>query len=199
MEKSELNKIRIRKITKVAILSALAGILMIFETVLPLMPPFLKIDLSDIPALVGAFALGPINGIIIEFIKNLIHLPFTSTLGVGEVANFVIGSFFIGTAGLIYKYKKTKGGAVLGMLFGTIAMTIASTVANYFVMLPFYAALFHMKMDDIVAMSAAVNSMVKDVKTLIVFAFVPFNIFKGLVISLLTALLYKRISLLLHK
>lgn len=201
MEKSELNKSRVRKMTKVAMLSALATILMLppLEMLLPFMPPFLKMDFSDLPALVGAFALGPVSGIIIELFKNLIHLTMTQSFGVGELANFVVGTVFVATAGYIYKFKRTKGRAILGMLFGTLAMTIASVIMNYFVMLPFYATLFGMSMNDIVAMTTKVNGLVNDVKTLIVFVFVPFNLFKGLVVSLITALFYKRISPLLHR
>ncbi|MDP4091847.1 MAG: ECF transporter S component [Bacillota bacterium] len=192
------NRIKTSQITKIAILSALAGIIMYFETTLPFMPPFLKIDLSEIPALIGSFALGPISGIFIELIKNLIHLPATQTFCVGELANFIMGSFFVATAGYIYKYKKTRSGAVIAMIFGTLSMTVAASLANYFFLIDFYAKLYHISMKDLVDMSTKVNGLVKDLKSLIVFAFIPFNIFKGLVVSLITALIYKHVSPILH-
>lgn len=193
------NRTKIELIAKVAVLSALAGLFMYIEFPLPFMPPFLKLDISDIPALIGSFALGPVAGITIELIKNLIHLPVTSSLGVGELANFVVGSFFVATAGYIYRFRKSKGGAVAGMAAGTLVMTAVASIINYFVMLPFYAALFHISLNDIVVMSSKLNGLVSDMRSLIVFAFVPFNIFKGIVISLVTALLYKRVSHLLHR
>jgi len=187
-----------RKLTSLAILSALAVIFMFFETALPFMPPFLKLDISEIPVLLGAFAFGPGSAVIIELIKNLIHLPFTQTAGVGELANFLAGSIFTATAGAIYHFYKNKKGAVAAMAAGTITMTVFSSLFNYYFMLDFYSRFYGMPMDTIVAMSAAVNVYVKDVKTLIVFAFVPFNLFKGLVVSVLTAVIYKRVSPLLH-
>lgn len=187
-----------RKLTSLAILSALAVIFMFLETSLPFMPPFLKLDISEIPVLLGAFAFGPGSAIIIELIKNLIHLPFTQTAGVGELANFLAGSFFTGTAGIVYHFNKNKKGAIGAMAVGTIVMTIFSSLFNYFFMLDFYSKFYGMSMDSIVAMSAAVNIYVKDVKSLIVFAFVPFNLFKGFVVSLITAVIYKRVSPFLH-
>jgi riboflavin transporter FmnP len=199
MERTETYKSHLGKLTKIAILSALAWILMVLEFMLPFTPPFLKMDFSDIPALLGAFALGPISGILIKFITNVLHLSTSNSLYVGEIANFVIGAIFAGTAGLIYRYKKTRGGAVLGMIAGTLAMTVASVIANYYVMLPFYATVFHISMDDIVNMARQANALVKDVRTLIVFVFVPFNLIKGLSVSFITALFYKRISPILHR
>lgn len=199
MSSLKADKFKTGQITKVAILSALAGILMYFEFSLPFMPSFLKLDISDIPALVGSFAMGPLFGIIIELIKNMIHLPVTTSLGVGELANFVIGSFFAGTAGYIYRIRKTRAGAIAGMACGTVVMTIVASLANYFIILPLYVMLLHFPMNVIGGMAAKVNILVKDVKSLIVFAFVPFNLFKGIVVSLITALLYKRVSPLLHR
>jgi len=187
-----------RKITSLAILSALAVIFMFLETALPFMPPFLKLDISEIPVLLGAFAFGPGSAIIIELIKNLIHLPFTQTAGVGELANFLAGSFFTGTAGIVYHFYKNKRGAIGAMAVGTVVMTVFSSLFNYFFMLDFYAKFYGMSMDSIVAMSAAVNVYVTDVKSLIVFAFIPFNLFKGFVVSLITAIIYKRVSPFLH-
>jgi len=187
-----------RKLTSLALLSALAAVLMFIETALPFMPPFLKLDISEIPVLLGAFAFGPGSAVIIELIKNLIHMPFSSTAFVGELANFLAGSFFAGTAGIVYHFFKSKKGAVLAMAAGTLVMTVFTSLFNYFFLLDFYTKFYGMSMDDIIAMTAAVNIYVKDMYTIIVFAFIPFNLFKGIVVSLITALLYKRVSPLLH-
>jgi riboflavin transporter len=191
-------KMSTRKLTSLALLAALAAILMFLETAIPFMPPFLKLDISEIPVLLGAFAFGPGSAVIIELIKNLIHLPFTQTAGVGELANFLAGSMFAGTAGAVYHFMKNKKGAIIAMAAGTVAMTIFSSLFNYFFMLDFYSKFYGMPMDAIVGMSAAVNIYVKDVKTLIVYAFIPFNLFKGIVAATITAIIYKRVSPFLH-
>ena len=193
------NRFKTRQITGIAVLGALASIFMFVEISMPFVPPFLKLDISEIPALIGAFAFGPLCGILIELIKNLIHLTVSSSLGVGEVANFIIGSFFVGTAGYVYKHKKTKTGAIIAMASGTIVMTLIASLANYFFLIPFYAKLYHLSIDDLVGMAAKMNLFVKDFKSMIVYAFVPFNLFKGLVVSIVTAILYKRVSHLFHK
>jgi len=187
-----------RKITSLALLSAIAAILYFIETVIPFMPPFLKLDISEIPVLLGAFAFGPGSAIIIEIIKNLIHLPFTQTAGVGELANFLAGSVFAGTAGTIYHFFKNKRGAIVAMAAGTIMMTVFTSMFNYFFLLDFYVRFYGMSMADIVAMTGAVNIYVKDIYSLIVFAFVPFNLFKGIVVSVITAIIYKRVSPFMH-
>lgn len=187
-----------RKITSLALLSALAALFYFLESTLPFMPPFLKLDISEIPVLLGAFAFGPASAVIIELIKNFIHLPFTQTAGVGELANFLAGSVFAGTAGLIYRFTKNKKGAIISMAAGTVMMTLFTSLFNYYFLLDFYARFYGMSMADIIAMTRAVNIYVKDIYSMIVFAFIPFNLFKGLVVSLFTAFLYKRVSPLLH-
>ena len=191
-------KMSTRKLTSLALLAALAAIMMFLETAIPFMPPFLKLDISEIPVLLGAFAFGPGSAIIIELIKNLIHLPFTQTAGVGELANFLAGSMFAGTAGAVYRFMKNKKGAIIAMAAGTAAMTIFSSLFNYYFMLDFYSKFYGIGMDAIIGMSAAVNIYVKDVKTLIVYAFIPFNLFKGFVAATITAIIYKRVSPFLH-
>ena len=163
------------------------------------MPPFLKLDISDIPALLGAYALGPTAGVIVVAIKNIVHLSTSSSAYVGELANFLAGAFFVGTAGLIYKRMSNKKGIVLGFASGTLAMTLFTSFFNYFFLLDFYSNLWGVPMEKIVAMTAAVNGLVSDVKTLVVFAFVPFNLFKGILLSFITGLLYWRLEPLLKK
>ncbi|MHB1454357.1 MAG: ECF transporter S component [Saccharofermentanales bacterium] len=186
-------------IAKSGILAAAAIVLMFLEMPLPLMPVFLKFDFSEVPVLLAAFALGPISAVIVELIKNLVHLPFTQSGGVGEIANFFIGSAFVVPAAILYRRHKSKSGAIVGMVAGTLFMTLFASVVNYYIMIPFYIKVVGFPLEVIIGMSKeAGNKMVIDLKTLIVFVFVPFNLFKGFVVSLIVGLIYKRISRFLH-
>lgn len=190
-----------RTLVKSSVLSVLAFLIMYFEMPLWFVPPFLKIDFSDIPALIGAFSLGPISGVVIELIKNILNLAIegTTTGGVGELANFFVGSVFVFTAGIIYQKKKSFKMAILGMIAGTIAMTISATLVNYYFLIPFYAKLFGVSVEQYVEMGAQVNKLVSDYKTFILYGITPFNILKGIIVSLVTIPLYKRVSPILHK
>lgn len=191
---------RVRTIAKIAILSAIAFVLMMLEFPLPLMPAFLKFDFSDLPALLAAFSMGPLAGATVELIKNVLHLPFTQTMMIGELANFLIGASLVVTAGFIYQSKKTIRGAISGMLAGTAAMTVVGALFNYYINIPFYLNVMNFPLEAIIGMAnAAGNTKVTDLGSLILWVFVPFNIFKGLIISLLTGLVYKPLSPLLHK
>ena len=189
--------LNINNMTKISILSVIAFILMQLEFPIPIFPSFLKIDLSDLPALIGGFALGPIVGILIVLFKNLMHLLQTSTSGVGELANFLVGVALIAPASLIYYRDKTKKNAIIGLLVGTVAMGIVGGLANYFILLPFYANVLKFPIDAIVEMGNLVNSNIVDLNSLIIYAIIPFNILKGIILSVITMLLYKRISSLL--
>lgn len=187
-------------IAKTGVLAAASIILMYLEFPLPLMPGFLKFDLSEIPVLVAAFGLGPWSAVIIELIKNLAHYPASGTAGVGEIANFVVGCSFTVTAGVLYRISRKKSMAVIGMAVGTVMMTIIGCLSNYYVMIPFYIKVFGLPIEQIVGIAnAAGNFMVKDLPSLIAWVFVPFNLLKGAVVSLVVALIYKRISPLLHR
>lgn len=189
-----------RYVAKAGILAAIAILLMYLELALPLMPSFLKFDFSEIAVLLAAFAMGPLSAILIELVKNLAHLATSATGGVGELANFIIGSFFVGTAGLIYKYRKNRKGAFIGMFTGTLVMTAAACVINYFFMIPFYVSVMGFPLQAIIGMTQSVgNTLVTNLETLILFVFVPFNLFKGFVVSVIVALIYKRVSPLLHR
>ncbi|HPX93690.1 MAG TPA: ECF transporter S component [Bacillota bacterium] len=185
---------------KTGILSAAAIALMYLEISLPLFPGFLKFDFSEIPALLATFAMGPLAGIAVELIKNIAHLPATHTLMVGELANFIMGSFFVGTAGLIYKHKKTRGGAILSMAAGTLALTASGALINYFFTIPFYISVMGFSMEGIVAAThAAGNTLVTGLPSLILWVFIPFNLMKGIVVSVIVGLIYKKLSPLLHR
>lgn len=189
--------LNIKNMTKISILSVIAFILMQLEFPVPIFPSFLQIDLSDLPALVGGFALGPVVGILIVLFKNLMHLIQTSTSGVGELANFLVGIALVAPASLIYYRNKTKKNAIIGLFIGTIAMGIMGGLANYYILLPFYANVLKFPIDAIVEMGNIVNSNIVDLNSLIIYAIIPFNILKGIMLSVITMLIYKRISSLL--
>lgn len=186
-------------ITKISILSAVAALLMYIETPLPLAPVFLKMDVSEIPVLLGAFSLGPSAGIIIELIKNLIHLLSTQTFGVGEMANFIVGSSMILPAGIIYKKYKSRQGAFIGLLTGIISMVLCAAFFNYYILIPLYETAFGIQMRQIILLGSKANENIVDLKSLIIYGIMPFNFIKGIVISLVTLLIYKKVSPILHK
>lgn len=192
---------KLNTLVKISLLGAMAFILMFFEVRVPLFPDFLKVDLSDVPALLGAFALGPVEGVVIELLKNILHgaIKGSSSMWVGELANFLIGSAMVFTAGIIYKKNKSKKTAVQGIIFGVIAMSVVASVFNYFVLIPFYATLFGMKVKDIIGMAAKANPKITDLKAYIVWAVLPFNVLKGAIIAVVTVPLYKKVSPIFHK
>ena len=206
MKRTEILKVgrarsgRAAWVAKTGILTAVAIVLMYLEFSIPLVPVFLKFDFSELAVLLASFSMGPLTGVVVEFLKNLAHLPVTHTGGSGELANFVVGAIFSGTAGLIYKYRRTKQGAILGMTVGTLTMTAASCLTNYFVMIPIYLRVFNIDLNVIVDMARnAGNPMVHDLRSLIAFVFVPFKLFKGFLIAVVTFLIYKKVSPLLHR
>lgn len=181
---------------QVGMLGAVSVVLMMFEIPLWFAPPFYKIDLSEIPVLIGTFAMGPVAGMFIELIKIILHLLFkgTSTAGVGDFANFLIGCSMIVPAGIFYKVKKTRGGAVAGMIVGTLFMAFIGCFLNAFVLLPAYGKAFGMPIDALVGMGTAVNPAINNIFTFVVLAVAPFNLLKGLIVGIITFLLYKHVS-----
>ncbi len=187
-------------ITKVGILAALAAVLMLFEFPLPFIaPPFYKLDFSELPVLIGSFALGPVAGILIELIKNLLNLLFegTTTAFVGELANFLMGCAFVLPAAFFYRAKKTRKSALCGMVVGTLTLTVVGTLINYFILIPMYSVLYNLPLDAIIGMGQAINPAITNLPLLVVLAVGPFNLIKGVLISALTFVLYKRVSPLL--
>ena len=185
-----------RYMVQVAMLGAAAVVLMFFDIPLPFAPSFYKIDLSEVPVLIGAFAMGPLAGAAIELIKILLNLVLkgSTTAGVGEVANFLIGCSLVVPAALIYHKKHTRTGAVAGMAAGTVFMTVVGCFLNAFVLLPAYAKAFGMPIDGLVGMGTAVNKHITDLKTFVILAVGPFNLLKGILVSLIVFLVYKKIS-----
>ena len=187
--------VTVHYIAVTGILSALAVILQLSEIPAPLMPSFVKLDFSDLPALLGAFAMGPVCGILIELIKNLIHCLFSGSFAVGELCNFVLGAVFTGVAGVIYKRSKTKKGAILASFIGAIAMAVVSVPFNFAVVYPVYYNF--MPEETILAAYQAIFPGVKSIfQSLVVFN-MPFTFIKGMIDVVITFLIYKRLSPLL--
>ncbi|MDD6441844.1 MAG: ECF transporter S component [bacterium] len=196
MSKETKNKMSVKMITQAGMLGAIAVVLMLFEIPLPFAPAFYEIDFSEVPVLVGAFAMGPLAGLLIEFVKILLNLLIngTTTAGVGEIANFLIGISFCLPASLIYRKMHSKKGAIVGLASGTLIMTAAGCFLNAYVLLPAYAKAFEMPIDALVGMGTAVNAKITDLFTFVVFAVAPFNLLKGVLVSLVVVLIYKKIS-----
>lgn len=182
-----------RFLAGVAMLSAVAFILQYIEVAVPIMPGFIKFDFSDLPALIGAFAYGPVAGILIELIKNLIHCAFSQSATVGELSNFILGAVFAGCAGLIYKKNKSKKTALIGGIVGSIAMGIICIPSNYLVVYPFYYAAY-MPEEVVLSMYQAIAPSMKSVLQCLFVFNLPFTIVKGLISTGITMLIYKRIS-----
>lgn len=190
---------KIAYLAKVGVLSAIAGALMFLEIPLWFAPSFYKLDFSDIIALFGGFALGPAAGAVIELIKNVLHILIkgTTTGFVGELANFLTGCALVMPAALFYKFKRTKKTAIWGLITGTLCLAVIGAVLNYYVLIPVYSKF--MPIEAILEMSAKINPNITDLKKLIVLAVVPFNLFKGVVDSIIVLIFYKRLAFLLKK
>ena len=189
------------KLTVAAMLSAVAFILMFIEFPIPmLIPAFIKMDFSDLPALLGAFALGPVYGVVISFMKNLLHIVIkgTSTACVGELSNFILGAIFSAVAGYIYKHHKSRKTAIIGAVAGAVAMGVLSVPSNYFVVYPAYVQFYHMPLEAILGMYQAILPSADSlIKCLILFN-LPFTLVKGLLDAVLCMLIYKPLSPILH-
>ena len=188
-------------LTVAAMLSAVAFILMFIEFPIPmLIPAFIKMDFSDLPALLGAFALGPVYGVIISFMKNLLHIVIkgTSTACVGELSNFILGAIFSAVAGYLYKHHKSRKTAIIGAVAGAVAMGVLSVPSNYFVVYPAYVQFYHMPLEAILGMYQAILPSADIlIKCLILFN-LPFTLVKGLLDAVLCMLIYKPLSPILH-
>ncbi len=188
-------------ITYTAMFATMAGVLMLIEIPLPFAPPFYKIDLSELPIMICTFYLGPVAGVTAELLKVLVKLLLkgTTTAFVGDFANFAVGCSFVLPASLVYHAKPGRKSALVGLAVGTLCMTVFGSAFNAIYLLPKFAALYGMPMEAIIGMGTKVNARINSISTLVLFAVVPFNLLKGVIVSGLTFLLYKRISPLLHK
>ncbi|MBQ1685092.1 MAG: ECF transporter S component [Clostridia bacterium] len=198
-------KEKTHKLAVAAMLAAVAAVLQFIEISIPIMPSFVKLDLSDLPALLGAFALGPWWGAVIQLVKNLLHLPFGSSAGVGELCNFLLGGVFVIVAGLVYHHRKSRGSALWGSALGALCMALVSLPLNYFFVYPAYVAILHFPEEAIISAYEAILGSVAHFPTpnpllncLLIFN-VTFTLVKGLLNVLISFLIYKPLSPLLHK
>lgn len=182
-----------RYIAVTGILAAAAWVLQLIEFPVPvLIPAFIKFDFSDLPALLGAFAMGPLCGVLIELVKNILHSLVSQSFGVGEISNFMLGAVFTATAGLVYKKNKTKKRAILGAVLGALAMAVISVPSNYFIVYPFYYNF--MPAETVLAAYQAILPSVKSILQALIIFNVPFTFIKGMLDVLVTMLIYKPLS-----
>lgn len=190
------SKIKVRTIAQIGMLSAIAIVLMLFEIPLPFAPSFYEIDFSEVPVLIGCFTMGPLAGAVIELVKILLNLLINGTItgGVGEAANFLIGCALCVPAGIIYRRNRTRKGAIIGMAAGTAFMTVIGCFLNAYILLPVYAKVFEMPLDALVGMGTAINPRITSLSGFVAFAVAPFNLLKGVLVSVVVFLIYKKIS-----
>lgn len=182
----------IRFIVMTGVLSAVSAVLMMLSFSVPFMPSFIKMDFSELPALIATYSMGPISGVLVCLIKNLINLPMTSTGGVGELSNFLLGVCLVLPAGLVYRFRKNRRAAFLAALAGSAIMGLASLPINYFLTYPIYSNF--LPIDAIVGMYQAIFPGVDGLLSCLLVFNVPYTFFKGLIDTLLTFLVYKHIS-----
>ena len=190
----------VRTLTKIAVLSAVAFVLMYFDFPLPFIPSFYKLDFSETAVMAGGFAMGPGAAVAIEALKILLKILFkgSDTAYVGELANFLIGCAFVLPASFMYRKENTRQRALMGLVAGTLCMTAVGVIINYAVLLPAYSFFYQLPMEVLIGMGTALIPFITDKLTFVLLATTPFNIIKGVLVSIVTILLYKRISPLLH-
>jgi riboflavin transporter FmnP len=185
-----------RKVVMIGMFAAISGILYCFDFALPIAPSFYKLDFSELPALIAGFAFGPVAGVLVEFIKEIVKLLLksSSTAFVGDLANFLIGCMLVLPASVIYQFHKSKRSALISCAVGTLVMTVFGTWFNAVYLLPTFAKLYGMPLDAILGMGAAINAGVKDITSFVILMVAPINIIKGVGISAITMLVYKKLS-----
>ena len=190
-----------KRVSYIAMFAAIASVLMLIEIPLFFAPPFYKIDLSEIPILICTFYLGPVAGVVCELVKILLKLLMkgTTTAFVGDFANFFVGCALVLPASIVYHVKKSRKSAIVGLVIGTLVMTVFGSFFNGVYLLPKFSQLYGMPLEAIIAMGTEVNGAIHSVSTLVLFAVVPFNVLKGIVVSFVTLVLYKRVEKLLFR
>lgn len=183
---------KVRRMAVIAMMGAVSAVLMFFSFNVPFMPSFIKLDFSELPALIATFSLGPSAGAMVCLIKNLVNLPFSTTGGVGELSNFLLGVFFVVPAGLLYLKKKSRKHALLGSFLGAMIMAALSTITNYYIVYPVYSNF--MPMDSIIQAYQIINPNVTDLWNCLLWFNMPFTFLKGMCSVLITFLIYKHLS-----
>ena len=183
----------VRKLTVTAMLAAISVVLMYLQISVPFMPAFIQFDFSDLPALIGSYAFGPVAGVVIVLLKNVIHLLVSQTAWIGELSNFILGVLFVLPAGLIYKLKKNKTGALVGSAVGSITMAVGGVFSNYFLIYPLFYK-FAMPKEVILGMYQAILPSVDGMFEALVIFNLPFTFVKGLIVTGICLLIYKPLS-----
>ena len=191
--------LNVQNISRISVLGALGAVLMLFDFPIAVAPSFYKLDLGDLPCLIGAFAMGPVPALFIQIVKIAVKLLLkpTSTAFVGEAAAFICSSALTVTAGAIYSRNKTKRNAIKGMVIGTVIMVLVASAANYLFIIPAYVQMFHLPLEAIVGMGHEIFPAVKDKFSFVLCCVLPFNLIKAVIVDILTYVLYKHISPLL--
>lgn len=185
-----------KKMALISIFGALSAVLMYFKFPIPFMPPFMDFDFCGVPEMIGGFALGPIAALLIIAIKLILKLALmgTTTMFVGELSNFILSCVYVLPAIYIYRRNKSKKGAIYGLVLGTILVSITAIFTNLFIIIPFYGKMLGLQFNVILDMCAAVNPLINSSITLAIFGIIPFNLIKNGVVSIITIILYKKIS-----
>ena len=196
-----MKKHNIRNMVQIAILGTMANVLLLVRFPLPFMPPFMDFDLSGVPEMAGAFLMGPAAGVLVAFIKIVLKLitSGTSSMFTGELQNLIVSSAYVLPAGIIYKRMKTKKGALVGIIVGTLVCTVVAVFSNMYIIIPFYAKAYNLNMEQIIEMTQAVNRFVDSELKFIVLGVVPFNLIKGGVTSMIIHSIYPILMRIIQK
>lgn len=197
-EETAMKKFSFRGWVVSALMGAVGFVLMVLEFGIPVVPSFIKFDVSELPALIASFAYGPLYGVLVCLVKNVLHLFITNTAGVGELANFLMGIFFVVPAGLIYQANKNRSGALWGSLVGALSMGVSSVVINFFISYPIYYKIMIPKEVILSAYQAILPQVSSIFESLLIFN-LPFTAIKGMVVSLICFLVYKKLSPILKR
>lgn len=192
----ESSRMKVKKIAFIGLMGAVSAVLMLLRFPIPFMPPFLSFDLSGVMEMMGGLMFGPMEALCIIVVKILLQLVMqgSMSLGTGELQNFILSSAYVLPAVLIYHRKKTKKSAIMGMTVSSVIVAVVAVITNLYLIIPFYVKLFGMSMDDIISMCSAVNPAMKDTVSLVIFGLVPFNLIKYGATSVVTFIIYKRLS-----
>lgn len=190
------SKMRAKEITFISLMGALAAVLMLFKFPIPMMPPFMDFDFAGVVEIIGGLMFGPVAAVYIIIVKILLKMVMmgSTSIGTGEIQNVLLSCAYVLPAVLLYKWNKTKKMAIIGLVAGTVAAIVVAILTNLYLIIPFYANLAGMTVEDIIAMCTAVNPAVTDIKTFVILGIVPFNLIKYGASSILTMLLYKHLS-----
>lgn len=196
-----MRKNHVRRLSMAAMMGAVAFVLMYFSFSIPVLSPFAELDLAALPELIGGFILGPLGAIEIICIKLLLKIVFKGSVSMmtGEIQNLILSISFVLPAVIYYRRHRTKKAAIIGLVMGAVLSIVLAVITNLYMILPFYIKLYGMDWDAIVGMCSAANPWIKDVPTMVAFSIIPFNVVSRTIQSLLTILLYKKISVPLKK